>query len=195
MSEALAYNCVLSDDTSGHSTIASDTLNTRLLVHVQSGDDDAWQKLVRLYTSLVYRLCRRCNVQQDDTEDIAQEVFRAVFRRVKDFDKQAKSHTFRGWLCTITPNKIRDHTRVRTSRENTSGGTQIPQRLGQGSDIAAEVFDDESHWQPAEEDKHTLFHGVLDLIRDEFGGNTWEAFWRSTVKDSWPPKSLRIWRY
>ena len=148
-----------------------------------SEDDDAWQKLVRLYTPLVYRLCRRCNVQQDDAEDIAQEVCCAVFRRVKDFDKQAKSHTFRGWLWTVTRNKIRDHTRVRAIQENTGGGTQIPQRLDQGSDISAEVFDDESHWQSAEEDEHTLLHGVLeDLIRDEFGENTWEAFWRSTVK-------------
>ena len=179
-SKAPADDAVSSDDTSRLLTSVSDTLNTSLLVRVQAGDGDAWQKLVHLYTPLVYRLCRRCNVQQDDAEDIAQEVFRAVSRRVKDFEKQAKSHSFRGWLWTITRNKIRDHARARAGRKNAVGGTQIQQRLGEVPDIAAEVLDDDSHW--TEEDEHSLLHGVLELIRDEFGENTWEAFWRSTVK-------------
>ena len=86
-------------------------------MRVQSADDEAWQRLVHLYSPLVYRLCRRSQLQQDDAQDIAQEVFRAIHRRVVDFKKQGKQHSFRGWLWTITRNKIRDLARARAGRE------------------------------------------------------------------------------
>ena len=176
-------DAIVSEDTSRFASSVSETLNTSLLIRVQSGDDDAWQKLVHLYSPLVYRLCRRSQMQQDDAEDVVQEVFRAISRRVVDFQKQEKkSHSFRGWLWTITRNKIRDYARARAGREKAVGGTTIQQRLGELPDEAADLSDDESHWQPSADDNHQLLHGVLDLIREEFAENSWEAFWRSTVK-------------
>ena len=171
-----------SQETSCITADASETLNTSLLMRVQSADDEAWQRLVHLYSPLVYRLCRRSQLQQDDAQDIAQEVFRAIHRRVVDFKKQGKRHSFRGWLWTITRNKIRDLARARAGREKAVGGTQIQWRLGAVPDVNDELVNDESHWVPTQDDKHQLLHGVLDVIRAEFADNTFQAFWRSAVK-------------
>ena len=156
----------------------SDSLSTSLLVRVRSGDDEAWHKLVHLYSPMVYRLCRRSNLQQDDAEDVAQEVFRAVSRAVGQFERREAGSSFRGWFWTIARNKIRDHLRAKAGRANAVGGTHIQRRLVEIPDVG----EDQSVAEPAEDDQQRMLHAVLEMIRSDFEPNTWTAFWRATVK-------------
>ena len=67
-------------------------------------------------------------LQTADTADIVQEVFLAVATHVSGFRKQSSRDTFRGWLRTITRNKIHDHFRRLGREPEGEGGTQAGMR-------------------------------------------------------------------
>ena len=56
----------------------------------------------------MYHWCRRCALTPEDTADVFQEVFRAVALHIADFRRDREGDTFRGWLRTITRNKVAD---------------------------------------------------------------------------------------
>src|SRR5262245_13672085 len=94
-----------------------------LLARAQENQPAAWEQLVDLYAPLVYHWCRRAGLGAEDTEDVFQEVFRAVARALADFRRDRAGDTFRGWLRTITSNKIRDHFRLLRDQAKGAGGT------------------------------------------------------------------------
>src|SRR4051812_1404007 len=94
-----------------------------LLARAQENQPAAWEQLVDLYAPLVYHWCRRAGLREEDVEDVFQEVFRAVARALPDFRKERAGDTFRGWLRTITRNKIRDHYRLLQDEVRGAGGT------------------------------------------------------------------------
>ena len=53
-----------------------------MLLRVKANDQDAWQRLVGLYTPLVSHWCRQWSTPADDLPDLVQEVFAAVARGV-----------------------------------------------------------------------------------------------------------------
>jgi len=169
---------------------ASSGTSPGLLERVRGGDASAWDRLVTLYAPLVYHWCRRAQLQEHDAEDVFQEVFQALLTHIGGFRKALPGDTFRGWLFTITANKIRDHFR-RTGREpRGEGGTEALVRL---SRIAAPERDDPPPATPCGADlpdlatlsgggvERDLFRRALELIRSEFKEQTWRAFWRAAV--------------
>ena len=165
----------------------SESLHTSLLCRVREGENEASHVVVQLYTPMVYRLCRRSGVQEEDSEDIAQEVFGSVSRAMINFERQTPGSSFRGWIWTITRNKIRDHMRAKSKRTDAMGGSKIQRQIVEIPDIQCD--NDETLTQPTEEDEQRLLHTVLDRIRDEFESTTWTAFWRATVKGKRREKS------
>ena len=95
-----------------------------------------------------------------------------------NFRKETRSDTFRGWLRTITHNKVYDHFR-RLGREPAgAGGTDAQIRFASlPADSAPE--DDDSGVQRAE---IRICREVLDQIRCEFEDRTWQAFWLTAVE-------------
>src|SRR5262245_48996096 len=100
-----------------------------LLARVQARQADAWGRLVELYAPLVYHWCGRCGLAAEDAADVSQEVFRSVAEHVGGFRKQRAGDSFRGWLRTITRNKVRDHFRRRQHQPQAPGGTDAQIRL------------------------------------------------------------------
>jgi RNA polymerase sigma-70 factor (ECF subfamily) len=147
-----------------------------LLGRAREGDATAWDRLSLLYAPLVFSWCRHRGLREADAADVVQEVFQAVATHLGPFRKQEKGDTFRGWLRTITENKIRDHYR-RTARETeAAGGTEAQRRLDQfPASSGPEGVDDQEDWDGQ------FFRRVLDLVRVEFEDRTWQAFWRTTV--------------
>jgi len=60
-----------------------------------------------------------------DHDDLAQEVFVVVHRRLTDFD----GRNMAGWLYRITANKVRDHRRLRWIRSIFDWGAPISEQL------------------------------------------------------------------
>jgi DNA-directed RNA polymerase specialized sigma24 family protein len=50
-------------------------------------------------------------VSEADAADVSQDVFAAVARHIADFRRERPGDSFRGWLWTITRNKVRYHWR------------------------------------------------------------------------------------
>ena len=143
-----------------------------LLLRVQANDQAAWSKLVDLYAPLVYHWCRRAELSPEDTADVFQETFRAVARHIGTFERES----FRGWLRTITQNKIRDLFRARKEEPRAAGGTEANLHLhAQADPISLEVDEDE------QKIVHQVLHRTLESIRAEFEERTWTAFWQVQI--------------
>lgn len=149
-----------------------DATSPSLLAGVQDNRAGAWERLVDLYAPLVYHWCRRCNLSPEDTADVFQEVFRSVAQHVRDFSRDREGATFRGWLRTITRNKVRDHFRRRHGEPEAPGGSSAQARLH--AVVSPELAEDDPEEQGL---VYRQLHRTLDAIRGEFEDRTWRAFW------------------
>jgi RNA polymerase sigma-70 factor (ECF subfamily) len=152
-----------------------------LIAGAQLADQAAWERLVGLYAPLVSAWCRRLRVAEQDHVDLVQDVFAAVARNLGRFQKSSERDTFRGWLATITRNKVHDYYRHRAIEPLAIGGTEAAQRVAAIPDAGADpsLADDEELLADA------VFSDVLaralDGIRGEFHATTWQAFWGVVV--------------
>lgn len=150
---------------------------TSLIGLVRIRDAEAWRRLVRVYSPLVYRWCRNAGVAADDTPDVVQEVFASVLQSLDHFHDTGVSGSFRAWLRGITRHRVLDHFRRRRATPPAQGGTgaqavlhQVP-AAGDPPDIGEESEADDSLW-----------HRALELVRAEFTDRTWQAFWLAGVE-------------
>src|SRR5262245_32429982 len=84
-----------------------------LLERARDRDPAAWERMVTLYAPLVFHWCRAWGLRDQDAADVFQDVFQAVAAHIAEFRRDRSGDTFRGWLRTITRNKVNDHFRRR----------------------------------------------------------------------------------
>lgn len=90
-----------------------------------SGDETAWEDLVRQHTRTVYALCYRFTGSSSEAQDLAQEVFLRVFRTLRSF--RSAEGSFGTWLARLTRNLLIDHyRRTRQERVTDSIEEQLP---------------------------------------------------------------------
>ena len=161
--------CILSHDDDSNKT------SLGLLQGLRADDQVAWQRLSALYRPLLDFWCRNAHLQEADAADISQEVFIAVHRKIGEFRREKATDTFRGWLRTITHNKIYDLARRRRSPPvMTNGGDLFDQ---QAAPVAVEDADDDPMVEA-----QLLYRRALDLIRRDFEDHTWSAFWKVVIE-------------
>lgn len=160
-----------STDTRGSSGLS-------LAVRLRAGSADAWREMVDLYGPLLQQWCRRKGMNEGETADVAQEVFLAVYRAIPAFDPAAPGATFRGWLWTITLNKIRERARREVGPVGIGGSTALGQMAGM-PDPAVEEQDEQEPSAPGATAR--LVRRAMDQIRPTLAPQTWEAFWRTAV--------------
>ncbi len=149
-----------------------------LLERIRNRDEEAWQRLHRLYAPLVLHWCKQWDVRGEDAEDVQQEVFQAVASNLEGFRRDRPGDTFRGWLRGITRNKLLDHLRRRQRHPQAKGGTDAHRRL---MEVPEQDLPEDS-----QELLSALYHRALDLVRGEFEPRTWDAFWRSAIDGQAP---------
>jgi RNA polymerase sigma-70 factor (ECF subfamily) len=152
-------------------------LSSSLLVRVRSQDQVAWQRLVSLYTPLVYHWCRRAGLQAADAADVGQEVFKAVARTIAEFNKERSGGSFRRWLSVVVRTKIIDRLRRQQREVIGVGGSQAEALLQQLAEDSSTVGPSGSE----ADEVHLLYHRAVQLIQGEFEEATWRAFWRTAV--------------
>ena len=159
--------------------------SSSLLDRVRAQDQAAWERLVHLYSPLVYRWCCRAGLQTADAADVGQEVFRAVVSHMADFRRDGAGDSFRAWLRTITRTKLLNFFRAQGPGNPAAGGSEAQRLL---YEVPAKELDDPGPEGQAEETR-ILFRQALDLIRSEFNEQTWKAFW-SVVVEEQPPADV-----
>jgi len=160
----------------------SSSISSSLLARARAGDSEAWKHLLELYTPLVYQWCRHCSLQAEDAADVAQEVFAAVAHGIRDFRRERVGDSFRGWLWTITRNKVRDSVRRRHGAPQARGGSEAQARLAQVADDASEPSTQDFTGHPG----LSLQRRALELVRASVEQRTWEAFWQVTAEGREP---------
>ena len=98
--------------------------SSSLIDRVKADEAGAWDRLVTLYAPLLYHWCRKWKLQEEDLADVFQEVFKTLVTHIGGFRREREGDTFRGWLRTITRNKVLDHFRMH-GREADGGSDAV----------------------------------------------------------------------
>lgn len=152
-----------------------------LILEVQRGYPEAWERFVRLYGPLIYAWCRQCRLQEADAADCVQNVMRSLQSGIAKFAAEGPGATFRGWLWTVTRNRIRDFLRDRDRQILPQGGTDANARLAAIPDIFPPDSDESIRLE-----RDLLQRKALELIREKSDDRTWQAFWRCAVEGESP---------
>src|SRR5580704_1107627 len=100
-------------------------LDHSLVERCMSGDEAAWEDLVRTHTRRVYGLCYRFTGKDGEAQDLTQEVFLRVYRTLRTF--RASEGAFTTWLARLTRNLLIDnYRRTRQERVTDSIEEQLP---------------------------------------------------------------------
>lgn len=161
---------------------ADDSPLTRMSLLVQirdSTNQGAWREFMSLYGPVVYGFARKRGLQDADAADLMQEVMRSVSSAIGRLDYDRSQGTFRGWLFTITRNKVFNFLSARRVRPQGSGDTTTNRLLDNqpNPDDAAETWELEF--------QRRLAALAMERVKGEFQENTWRAFWLTAV-DSVP---------
>ncbi|MEZ6114810.1 MAG: sigma-70 family RNA polymerase sigma factor [Pirellulaceae bacterium] len=152
-----------------------------LLARLRAGDQQGWQRLVRLYGPLIYSWCRRAGLQQEDASDAVQDVFSSISTNLEKFRRDQPGDSFRKWLKTVTMNRARDILRRDAGRAKATGGTTAQfQIASQPAPDATDVVD-ESDAERTQELDH-LLRQATEMVRTDFEPATWQAFWQTSVE-------------
>jgi RNA polymerase sigma-70 factor (ECF subfamily) len=139
-----------------------------LLEKVRQNDRAAWERLVSLYTPLVYYWCNRAGLQRADAEEVGQEVFTAVARSLATFSHDQAGASFRGWLREITRCEILDH---RPPPGGVGAGGSSAQELLAG---VPTIGEDDALLSV---EKSLLYSRAVELLESSFEPKTRRAFW------------------
>lgn len=151
-----------------------------LLARIRDGRDaEAWREFVHLYGPVVYRFARNRGLQDADAADLMQDVLRSVARNAHRMEYDPKRGTFRGWLYTVTRNKIYNFLSAQRNRPRGSGDADANERLD-----ATPARDDgtgpDAEWE--KEYQRRLSARAMERVKNEFQPATWQAFWETAVE-------------
>jgi RNA polymerase sigma-70 factor (ECF subfamily) len=169
----------------GRADEAAPSVSDSLLQRLREGDAEAWQRLTRLYGPTVYGWCRGARLSPEDAADLGQQVFTAVSCSLRKFQRNGPGDSFRGWLYTITRNKIRDHLDRDRRQPQAAGGTTAQQQLLG----VPEPESGDSAPAQASSEKRDLCRRALELMQVEFAERTWRAFLEVAVQGR-PPADV-----
>jgi RNA polymerase sigma-70 factor, ECF subfamily len=106
--------------------IESSQYELQLAHRIAGGDMQAFEELYNRYHRRVYALCLRMTNDVSEAEDLAQEIFIHVYRKIGSFRGESAMMT---WLHRVTVNKVLMHFRknsVRRERMTDDGESPEP---------------------------------------------------------------------
>ena len=139
-------------------------------------DKEAWGQFVHVYAPVVYGFARKRGLQDADAADLMQEVFRSVAGAAGRLEYDPKRGSFRGWLYTITRNKIYTFLDAQRRQVRGSGDSGAQMRLEEQAgreDGTGALWDQEY--------ERSAFAWAAERVRGEFHEATWQAFWLTAV--------------
>jgi RNA polymerase sigma-70 factor (ECF subfamily) len=86
-----------------------------ILIKASRGDTDAFEKIYRATSGFVYNVAFRIANNKEDAEEVTQEVFLTIYRKLKNFRFQS---SFRTWVYKITTNSAINYSKKRSKEKN-----------------------------------------------------------------------------
>ncbi|HEY3966707.1 MAG TPA: sigma-70 family RNA polymerase sigma factor [Planctomycetaceae bacterium] len=148
-----------------------------LLIQIRdAANHGAWREFVDLYGPVVYGFARKRGLQDADAADLMQDVMRSVSSAIGRLDYDRNQGTFRGWLFTITRNKVFSFLAARRIRPQGSGDSTTNRMLASHPD----TNEGSDTWEV--EYQRRLAAIAMERVKGEFQENTWRAFWLTAVE-------------
>jgi len=117
-----------------------------LVREVQGGNRAAFEQLVHAHDHAVLRLALRITGSQSDAQDIYQEAFLKIYRKLSGFRFEC---SFTSWIYRIVTNLCLDHLRkIRNRRES---GTTEMNREGKEYDLLNRISDNRPAHNPEQQ--------------------------------------------
>jgi RNA polymerase sigma-70 factor (ECF subfamily) len=110
-----------------------------------------------------------------------QDVLRRVALAANKLDYDPRKGSFRGWLFTVTRNRLYDVLQQRQKQVQGTGGSDVQDRLDQH---AGPADPSEAGWDA--EYQQGIVRWAMDRVRSEFQEATWQAFWLTAVDGKRP---------
>jgi len=130
-------------------------LTDEIIERCLSGDQAAWESIVRLYRRKVFNVAYKFVGRHDQAEDLTQDVFLKLYKSLDTFDRRAN---FQTWLISVSRNLCIDHYRaVRKERETIN-------RDVDPSDLAPASPDTRVDTQLEQRDRVKLLRKALDKL-------------------------------
>src|SRR6202162_6177179 len=108
--------------------------DAQLVERCLSGQDAAWEDLVKLHTRRGYSICYRFTNSDSEAQDLTQDVFMRVFKNLKSF--RSGEGLFVVWLTRLTRNLLIDHyrrTRLERATESIEDQTAVLEEKAPGA--------------------------------------------------------------
>jgi RNA polymerase sigma-70 factor (ECF subfamily) len=128
-----------------------------------------WQRFVLLFTPLLDRWARRFGVPESDRDDLLQEVFLLLFRKLPEF-RYDPGGSFRAWLWTV----FRHATLAWMKHQ--------PRPVGHAELLDSVPVPDGLAEADATEFRHYLLNRVLAVVQTDFPESTWRMFWQVVIE-------------
>ena len=159
------------------------TTSTSLIrrLKLSERDEAAWKRLVELYGRLVLSWCRKAGIKQNDRQDVFQEIFAAVNRKIHDFQWGNADQTFRGWLRVIATSKINDKHRQNNALPKTFSDTHFDDLLNKMVVKEPDIDHDT--------ERKMLMRRAIEIVKPDFTEKTWEAFKRTEIDGQTAPET------
>lgn len=141
-------------------------------------DSEAWKEFVKIYGPLIYNYCRKSRLNDSDSEDVCQDVFRQISTSLHSFEYNQKLGRFRSWLGTVTYHEICRFFKKNQRFQNQTGSHGLQEIINEQPGEIDAAWADEfcSH----------IYMTAIDNIRPEFDDKTWKAFELTWIKDRSP---------
>ncbi len=127
----------------------------------------AWEEFYERYSVILVRFAHRLRFQTQEVDDLLQEVWTDILKRLPEFEYDASTGGFRRWLFTIVRRRAIDHGRLRL------------RRLHKTSSVIGELVDKESISPSEVLDRHfkvEVVQAAIEAFRGRASPSAWEIF-------------------
>ncbi len=156
------------------------TTSVSLLERLRQPEERAaWDRFISIYTPLLYRWATRFNLSPEEAADLVQEVFAALVVKLPALTYD-QSRSFRGWLMTVSRNKLAERRRIKRVNEVSADSKCDPGIDDDPGEIVAET-----------EYREMVTQRCLEVMQDSFLPSTWQAFWKLVVDGMTAPEVAR----
>ena len=133
----------------------ADRIALSLIERLRSGDLTAWSEILGSMSPRLMRYFHRVGVDHHLAEDLTQEVFVTVYRKVHEL---RDPETFEGWVLVIAKNRLRSRLRRRRPVEEL-----VLEESAVARDSLTKVYDDDLR-RLVKEELRALRPGAQELV-------------------------------